>query len=119
MAMRGQLTADSRAQHGGMERSYLVAKMIRKEVAQTIALPLPVDTNAPDKADLELIHVEVVKSVLEESLKKGYATVYNQCSQEVRDKLMATKDWDVVQSEQSLHKLVRRIKKICVRFDDH
>ena len=59
----------------------------------------PVNTNAPDKADLELIRVEVVKSVtkrrqkLDESLKKGYATVYDQCLQEVRDKLKATKDY--------------------------
>ena len=108
-----------------MEESYLVAKTIRKGVAQMIALPPTVDTNAPDKADLELIRMEVVKSVvkrrqkLEESLKKGYATVYDQCSQEVRDKLKATKDWDLVQSEQSLHELVRRIEKICVGFDDH
>ena len=69
--------------------------------------------------------MEVVKSVakrrqkLEESLKKGYATVYDQCSQEVRDKMKATKDWDVVQSQQSLHELIRRIEKICVGFDDH
>ena len=56
---------------------------------------------------------------LKESLMKGYATVYDQCSQEVRDKLKATKDWDLVQSEQSLHELVRRIEKICVGFDDH
>ena len=69
--------------------------------------------------------MEVVKSVakrrqkLEESLKKGYATVYDQCSQEVQDKLKATKDWDVVQSEQSLHELIRRIEKICVGFNDH
>ena len=54
---------------------------------QTIALPGPVDADAPDKADLEVIRTETVKSVakrrqkLEESLKKGYATVYNQCSQ--------------------------------------
>ncbi len=108
-----------------MEESYLVAETIRKGVAQTIALPPPVDTNTPDKAYLELICVEVVKSIvkrrmkLEESLKKGYAMVYNQCSQEVRGKLKATKDWDVVQSEQSLHELVRRIKKICVGFNDH
>ena len=32
-------------------------------MAQRIALPPPVDTNAPDKADLALIRVEVVKSV--------------------------------------------------------
>jgi hypothetical protein len=81
--------------------------------------------NTPDKADLELIRVEVVKSVakrrqkLKESPKKGYAMVYDQCSQEVQDKLKATKDWDLVQSEQSLHELVRRIEKICVGFDDH
>ncbi len=51
-------------QRGGMEESYLVAETIRKGVAQTIALPPPVDTNAPDKADLELICVEMVKSVV-------------------------------------------------------
>jgi hypothetical protein len=73
-----------------MEESYLVAETIRTGTAQMIALPPPVDMNAPDKVDLEVIHVEVVKSVvkrqqkLEESLKKGYATVYDQCSQEVR-----------------------------------
>ncbi len=39
--------------------------------------------------------------------------------EEVRDKLKATTDWDVVQSEQSLHKLIRRIDKICVGFDEH
>jgi hypothetical protein len=33
--------------------------------------------------------------------------------------LKATKDWVVVQSEQSLHELVRRIEKICVGFEDH
>jgi len=112
-------------QRAGMEESYLVAEMIRTAKAQTIALPPPVNANAQDKANLELIRVKVVKSVakrqqkLEESLKKGYATVYDQCSQEVRDKLKATKDWDVVQSEQSLHELIRRIEKICVGFDDH
>ena len=112
-------------QRGGMKESYLVAKTIRTGAAQTIALPSPVNANAPDKADLEVICVEVVKLIakrrqkLKESLKKGYAMVYNQCLQEVQDKLKATKDWDVMQSEQLLHKLIRRIKRICVGFDDH
>jgi len=112
-------------QRAGMEESYLVAETIRTAKAQTIALPPPVNANAQDKANLELIRVKVVKSVakrqqkLEESLKKGYATVYNQCSQEVQDKLKATKDWDVVQSHQLLHELIRRIEKIFVGFDDH
>ena len=76
-------------QRVGMDESYLVTKTIRTGKAQTIALPPAVDANAPDKADLEVIWVEVVKSVakwqqkLEESLKKGYATIYDQCSQEV------------------------------------
>jgi hypothetical protein len=70
-------------QQSGMNESYLVVKTIRTGTAQTIPLPGPVDPNAPDKADLEVIRVEVVKSVakrgqkLEESLKKGYATIYN------------------------------------------
>jgi hypothetical protein len=109
-------------QRSGMEESYLVAKMIRTGMAQKITLSAAVDPNAPDKANLELIWVEVVKSVakrrqkLEESLKKGYATVYDQCSQEVRDKLKATKDWETVQATQSLDELIKRIAKICVGF---
>ena len=89
-------------QRSGMDESYLVAETIRMGTAQTIALPPAVDPNAPDRTDLEVIRVEVVKSVakrrqkLEESLKKGYATVYDQCSQEVRDKLKATRDWEMV-----------------------
>jgi hypothetical protein len=112
-------------QWGGMEESYLIAKTIRTGTTQTIVLSPPLDASAPDKADLDVIRVEVVKSVanrrqkLEESLKKGYATVYDQCSEEIRDKLKATKDWDVVQLDQSLHELIRRIEKICVGFDDH
>jgi len=112
-------------QRSGMEESYLVAETIRTGTVQTIALPAPVDADAADKADLEVIRVEVVKSVakrrqkLEESLKKGYATVYDQCSQEVRDKLKATRDWETLRAMQSLDELIRRIEKICVGFDDH
>jgi hypothetical protein len=67
----------------------------------------------------------MVKSVakrrcnLEELLKKGYARVYDQCSQEVQDKLKATKDLETVQREQLLRNLITRIKKICVGFDNH
>ena len=76
-------------QRSGMEESYLVAKTIRTGTAQTIVPPAAVNPNTPDKADLNDIWVEVVKSVakrqqkLKESLKKGYATVYDQFSQEV------------------------------------
>ena len=112
-------------QRSGMDESYLVAERIRTRTAQTIMLPPPVDANAADKGDLEIIRVKVVKSAakrrqkLEESLKKGYATVYDQCSQEVRDKLKVMRDWETVQATQALNKLIKRIEKICVGFDNH
>jgi hypothetical protein len=54
-----------------------------------------------------------------ESLKKGYAMVYDQCSQEVNDKLEGTDDWESTQRDQSLHELINKIERICVGFDDH
>jgi hypothetical protein len=45
--------------------------------------------------------------------------VWDQCSQEVRDKLEVSNDWDCIQKEQSLHNLITKIKQICVGFDDH
>jgi hypothetical protein len=56
---------------------------------------------------------------LEEALKKGYATVFDQCSQEVRDKLENTVDWEMTQQEQSLDRLIQKINRICVGFDNH
>ncbi len=56
---------------------------------------------------------------LQDALKKGYATVYNQCSQEVRYKLEATDNWEQTQREQSLHELIKKIERICIGFDDH
>ncbi len=50
---------------------------------------------------------------------KGYAMVYGQCSQEVRDKPKALKDWETIQQEQSLHDLISQVETICVGFDDH
>ncbi len=63
---------------------YLVAETIQTGKVQMIALPSPVDPNAPDKVDLDVIQTEEVKTVakrrqkLEESLRKGYATVLDQ-----------------------------------------
>ena len=45
--------------------------------------------------------------------------VYGQCSQEVRDKLKATENWEATLWEQSLHELITKIECICVGFDDH
>ena len=69
------------------DEGYLVAETVRTGKQQTIDLPPPIDENDPDADGLKIIHSEEVKSVakrrlkLEESLKKGYATVYSQCAE--------------------------------------
>ncbi len=71
----------------------MVAETVCTGNKQIINLPPDVDPNAPDIDDLNIIRVEEVKLVakrrqkLEEVLKKGCATVYDQCSQEVHYKL--------------------------------
>jgi hypothetical protein len=50
-------------QHTSVAKGYLVAQTVRTGKQQTINLPLPVDPNAPDKADLEIIRAEEVKLV--------------------------------------------------------
>jgi hypothetical protein len=104
---------------------YLVAETVCTSKKQIIELPPAMDPNAPDIDDLNIIRAEEVKSVakrqqkLEEALKKGFATVYNQCSQEVHDKLENTINWDKTQKEQSHNDLIQKIKRICVGFNDH
>ena len=104
---------------------YLVAKTVRTGKKQIINLPPAVDESATDAEDQKIIRGEEVKTVakrrlkLGDALKKGYATVYDQCSQEVRDKLESTDDWDKTQKEQSLEELIRKIERICIEFNDH
>ena len=50
---------------------------------------------------------------------KGFTTVYEQCSREVKEKLENTKNWEAIQREQCLHSLIQKIKCICVGFNDH
>ena len=44
---------------------------------------------------------------------------YNQCLQEVRDKLESSNKWEKIQHNQWLHKLMMKIERICVGFNDH
>ncbi len=103
----------------------MVAETVRMGWKQMIKLPPPMDKNAPDKDDLKLIRNKEIKAVakrcqkLEESLKKGFATVYKQCSQEVKEKLKSSNEWEKTQKEQCPHKLIQKIEQICVRFDNH
>jgi hypothetical protein len=104
---------------------YLVAETVRMGREQIIPLPPAMDVNAPDAADLNIIRAEEVKTIamrrlkLGDFLKKGFATVYNQCSQEVKDKLESLEDWEETQKNQSLHELISNIERICVGFNDH
>jgi hypothetical protein len=112
-------------QRSSAAEGYLVAETVQTGKKQTIKLPAAVDKNAPDKEDLDIIRNEEIKSVakrqqkLRESLMKGFATVYEQCSREVKEKPENTENWEAIQREQCLHSLIQKIKRICVSFDDH
>ena len=99
-----------------MTKGYLVAETVRTRKQQTINLPPPIHDTNPDADDLKVVQVEEVKSVtkrwlkLEESLKKGYATIYSQFSEEVHNKLKSSDNWDRIQKAQSLHKLIAKIE---------
>ena len=72
------------------KEAYLVAQTIRTGVPQTIDITPPVPANDPESDDLIIVREEVVRVVakrritLNQDLNKRFATVYNQCSQEVR-----------------------------------
>ena len=92
---------------------------------QVIKLPDAINPNNLELEDKKIICAEEVKTIakrclkLEDSLKKGYTTVYNQCLQEVGDKLKSTDNWEKTQKEQSLHKLIQKIEQVFVGFDNH
>jgi hypothetical protein len=95
---------------------YLVAETVRTGKKQVIKLLAVINPNDPEYAKKIIIRAKEVKTTakrqlkLEDSLKKGYATVYDQCSQEVRDKLELTDNWEKMQKEQSLHELIQKIE---------
>ncbi len=88
-------------------------------------LPPLIDPCAADTDNQKIIQEKAVRAIakrkakLDNALKKEFATVYNQCSRKVRDKLEASNDWDKTQREQSLHNLISKIKRIYVGFDNH
>ncbi len=102
-----------------------MGETVRTRKKQTIGLPTAVDENVPDKDDLNIIRNEEIKSVakrrrkLGESLKKGFAAVYEQCSREAKKKLKNIENWEAIQREQCLHSLIQKIEGICVGFEDH
>ncbi len=61
-----------------------------------ITLPPHIDQSAADAEDQQIIGEEAIRAIakqkakLDSALKKCYATVWDQCSQDVRDKLEAS-----------------------------
>jgi hypothetical protein len=93
-------------QHTAADEGDLVAKTVRMGKQQIIVLLLPIDASAVDADNQKIIQEEAVRAIakrkarLDKALKKGFATVYDQCSpevSEVRDKLEASDDWDKTQ----------------------
>ena len=80
-------------QHTAADEGYLVAETVWTGKEQIIALPPAIDPNAADADNQKIIREEAVRAIakrkakLDNALKKGFATVYDQCSLEVRDKL--------------------------------
>ena len=112
-------------QRTAADEGYLVAETVQTGKEHIIVLPLAVNPNAADADDQKIIWEDAVRAIakrkvkLDNALKKGFATVYDQCSLEVIVKLEASGDWDRFQREQSLHDLISKIKRICVGFDNH
>ena len=100
-------------------------RWVKDILSPAIELPAPIDATALDVADQKIIQDKVIRAIakqkakLDSALKKGYTTVWDQCSKKVHDKLEARDDWDCIQREQLLHDLITKIERICVGFDDH
>ena len=83
-------------QRTAAEEGYLVAETVRTGLKQEIEMPPKVDPNSADADDQRIIREEAVRAIakrkakLDNALKKGFATVYNQCSLEVKDKMEAS-----------------------------
>jgi hypothetical protein len=78
------------------DEGYLVAKNVRTEKEQRITLLAPVDARTADADDQRIIREEAFRVIAkrkakhDNALKKGFATVYDQCLLKVRDKLEAS-----------------------------
>ncbi len=75
------------------DEGYLVAETVRTGKQQIIMLPPLVNASAVDANNQKIIQEEAVRAIakrktkLDNALKKGFATVYDQCLLKVRDKL--------------------------------
>ena len=100
----------------------MVAQIIHTGTEKIIGMPAPADANDPDAVIIRTEEVRAVskrRSRLDSSIKVGFATLYDQCSEQIKTKLESSVSWESTQSGQLLHKLVANIERICVGFDNH
>ena len=110
------------------DKGYGVSQTVWTGQVQTIPLPpaltvvVAPDVHDPDKVLLRGVVVKLVgkqRIQLEKDLKRAYAVVYEQCLQDVKDKLGTTTGWEAVEANQWLHKVISKVERICVGFDNH
>ena len=75
------------------------------------------DTTAARVEEARIIVTKIMK--LQSFIPRGFAMVYNQCFDLVKTKLQGLTGWEATQTNQTLHKLINTIKRICVGFNDH
>ena len=110
------------------DEGHAVAKTIKTGEIQTIPRPAAVpngtdeekaaerDENILRDAMMAAIGKRIVK--LQGDIKKGFAIVYDQCSEAVKSQLKTTENWETIEDDQSLHLLIKVIQKICMGHDD-
>ena len=109
-------------QIGGKE-GHLAAQEIRTGTELTVALPPALATSATaDDIALRAVEVQGVGKLrmkLRGAQKSVFSILYDQCSEEVKNKLQAEQGWDDVERDQSTHLLITRIRRICTGFEEH
>ena len=93
----------------GGEEGYYAAQEIRTGNLSEVPLPAALAANASD--DDKTIRQEAVRGVgkmrqkVQGARKTAFSIVYDQCSQEIKDKLQFEQGWEVVERDQSTHQL--------------
>jgi hypothetical protein len=99
-----------------VSEGYLVAETVCTSRMQAIKLPDFINLYDSEFKDKKIIIAEEVKIIaksclkLKGSIKKGYAMVYDQCSQEVQDKLNLMDNREKTQKDQLLHELIQKVE---------
>ena len=107
----------------GGEEGYYAAEEIRTGNESEVPLPAALAANASD--DDKIIRQEAVKGVgkmrqkVKGARKTAFSIVYDQCSQQIKDKLQSEQGWEAVERGQTTHELIGRIERVATGFEEH